>query len=185
VTGPDDGRDKIDTYLRTDDTATTNALTAALSTDPADFAMMHYPGPDGVGHGQGFMSQPYLAEVTATDALIGQILDTVVADPELAASTVVLVTSDHGGLGTSHADPSLAVNYTVPFFAWGAGVAAGADLYGLNPDRADPGTGRPDYAASTGPIRNAEVGNLAAELLGYGAIPGSRINVGQSLDLAP
>lgn len=146
--------------------------------------MMHYPGPDGVGHGQGFMSAPYVAEVGATDALIGQILDAVAGDPELAASTVVVVTSDHGGLGMSHADATQAVNYTVPLFAWGAGVAAGADLYALNPDRADPGTGRPDYTAPIQPIRNAEVGNLVAELLGFGPIPASRINLAQSLDLA-
>ncbi|MBA3252465.1 MAG: alkaline phosphatase family protein [Geodermatophilaceae bacterium] len=184
VVGPDDGRDKIDTYLRTDDQATTDALVAALGSDPAEFSMMHYPGPDGVGHGQGFMSAPYVAEVGATDALIGQLLDAVAGDPELAASTVVVVTSDHGGLGMSHADATQAVNYTVPLFAWGAGVAAGADLYTRNPDRADPATGRPDYSAPIQPIRNAEVGNLIAELLGFGPIPGSRINLNQSLDLA-
>lgn len=147
--------------------------------------MMHYPGPDGVGHGQGFMSAPYLAEVTDTDALIGQVLDAVAADADLAASTVVIVTSDHGGLGMSHADATQAVNYTVPFLTWGAGVAAGMDLYSLNPDRADPGTGRPDYTAAVGPVRNAESGNLIADLLGFGPIPGSGINTGQSLDLAP
>lgn len=185
VTGADNGTDKIDTYLRTDDVSTTNALIAALATNPATFSMMHYPGPDGVGHGQGFMSAPYLAEVTDTDALIGQVLDAIAADAELAASTAVVVTSDHGGLGTSHADPTQAFNYTVPFFAWGAGVAAGMDLYALNPDRADPGTGRPDYTAGVGPVRNAEAGNLIAELLGFSAIPGSGINTGQSLDLAP
>ncbi|MDQ3464540.1 MAG: alkaline phosphatase family protein [Actinomycetota bacterium] len=185
VTGADNGTDKIDTYLRTDETSTTTALIDALSTNPPMLSMMHYPRPDGVGHGQGFMSEPYLAQVTGTDALIGQILDTIAADAELAASTVVVLTSDHGGLGTSHAEPTLAANYTVPFFAWGAGVAAGMDLYALNPDRSDPGTGRPDYTGALGPVRNAEAANLIAELLGFGAIPGSAINTGQSLDLAP
>jgi len=185
VTGADDGTDKIDTYLRTDEVSTTNALIDALSTDPATFSMMHYPGPDGVGHGQGFLSAPYLAEVTDTDALIGRILDTIAADADLAATTTVVVTSDHGGLGMSHADATQAANYTVPFFAWGAGVAAGMDLYALNPDRSDPGTGRPDYSAAVGPVRNAEVGNLIAELLDLAAISGSRINTGQSLDVSP
>lgn len=184
VTGPDDGRDKIDTYLRTDDRATTDALIAALTTNPAAFSMLHYPGPDGVGHGQGFMSAPYVAEVGATDALIGEVLDAIAGDPDLADSTVVLVTSDHGGIGTSHADATVAANYTVPVFAWGPGVAAGTDLYTLNPDRADPGTGRPDYAAPLQPVRTAEVGNLVAELFGFGPIPGSRVNLSQSLDLA-
>lgn len=183
VTGVDDGRDKIDTYLRSDEEATTQALITALQTDPAEFSMIHYPGPDGVGHGQGFMSTAYVAEVSATDALIGRILDAVAADPGLAASTVVVVTSDHGGLGLSHADPTLAVDYTVPFFAWGVGTEAGLDLYALNPDRSDPGGARPDYSGPQ-PVRNAEVGNLITGLLGYAPIPGSLINAGQTLDLA-
>jgi hypothetical protein len=51
------------------------------------------------------------------------VLTTIADDPELAARTVVLVTSDHGGLGTSHPDASLEVNYAVPFLAWGVGHA--------------------------------------------------------------
>lgn len=185
TTGGDDGRDKIDTYLRAADNLTTDALEADLTDgDPAEFSMIHYPGPDQTGHGQGYMSQAYIDEVAATGALIGDLLDTIAADPDLAAHTVVIVTSDHGGLGTSHADATLEVNYTVPFFAWGAGVTAGTDIYALNPDRANPGSGRPSYAAAVPPVRNAEAGNLAAELLGLGPIPGSVINSAQSLDLA-
>jgi hypothetical protein len=185
TTGVDNGRDKIDTYLRDDDVTTTNALEAALTgSNPADFSMIHYPGPDQTGHAQGYMSQAYVNEVAATDALIGDLLDTIAGDPDLAAHTVVLVTSDHGGLGMSHADATLEVNYTVPFFAWGVGVAPGSDLYALNPDRLNPGAGRPSYTAAVPPIRNGEVGNLAAELLGFGPIPDSLLNSNQSLDLA-
>jgi hypothetical protein len=186
VTGADDGRDKIDTYLRdSSDAVITNALIASLtSADPTDFSMIHYPGPDQVGHDAGYMSDRYIAEVAATDAYIDTILDTIAGDPELAAHTVVIVTSDHGGLGTSHADATAEVNYTVPFFAWGVGVTRGSDIYALNPDRLNPGSGHPDYGAAVPPVRNAEVGNLAAELLGFGPIPGSLINANQSLDLA-
>ena len=183
--GTDQGRDKIDTYLFAGDVATTDALIAALtSAAPTTFSLIHYPGPDAVGHAQGFMSAAYVDKVASTDALIGRILDTVASNPTLAAQTVVLVTADHGGAGTSHADPTLPADYTIPMFAWGVGVAAGADLYALNPDRADPGTGRPDYTAPLQPIRNAEMGNLAAELLGYSAIPASQIDANQSLDVA-
>jgi hypothetical protein len=184
TTGVDDGRDKIDSYVNAPDRTTTDALKAALtSSDPAEFSMIHYPGPDQTGHAQGYMSAAYVAEVADTGELIGELLDTIAGDPELAASTTVIVTSDHGGLGTSHADATAQVNYTVPVFAWGVGVTAGSDLYALNPDRADPGTTRPDYTAAVQPVRNAEVGNLALDLLGFGAIPGSGINTAQSLDL--
>jgi predicted AlkP superfamily pyrophosphatase or phosphodiesterase len=185
TTGRDDGRDKIDTYVRADGTETTEALRKALTSDPADFSMIHFAGPDQVGHDEGFMSAEYLSEVSETDELIGDILSTITTAEELATSTVVIVTSDHGGVGESHGAADQAMNYTVPFFAWGPGVAAGADLYELNPDRSDPGTGRPNYSESGGPVRNAEVGNLVAELLGLGAIPGSRINADQSLDVVP
>jgi hypothetical protein len=172
-------------YQRDLDTVTTNAVEASLtSADPIDFQMLHYPGPDQTGHAQGYMSAAYLAEVSATDALIGDILDTIAGDADLAAHTVVIVTSDHGGLGTSHADETLYVNYRVPVFAWGVGVTPGSNLYALNPDRADPGTTRPTFAAAVQPVRNGEVGNLALDLLGYGAIPGSLLDADQSLDLA-
>jgi hypothetical protein len=130
------------------------------------------------------MSDAYVAEVGRTDGLIGAILDTIAGDPDLAAHTVVIVTTDHGGLGLSHATASSADNYTIPFFVWGAGVSPGADLYALNSDRANPGTDRPDYGATLQPVRNAEAGNLAAELLGFGTIPGSLINSDQTLDVA-
>ena len=154
-----------------------------MRTAPRDFSMLHLPSPDAVGHAQGYMSPAYLDAVTATDRLIGRLLDAIAARPSLAASTVVVVTSDHGGLGLSHSDATRAVNYTIPFFVWGRGIRAGADLYALNPDRANPGTSRPTYAVAVQPIRNAEAGNLVTELLGLRAIPGSRINATQTLDV--
>ena len=182
-TGVNDGRDKIDLYRRATPAVLTDALRTRLLNDPPELAMIHYRGPDGVGHAQGYMSQGYLNEVTRTDGMIGRVLDTVAGDPERAASTVVVVTSAHGGLGTSHANAALEADYTVPFFVWGAGVAPGADLYTLNPDRAHPGDGRPTYAAALQPVRNAEAANLVTQLLGFGPVPGSRINTAQSLDV--
>jgi predicted AlkP superfamily pyrophosphatase or phosphodiesterase len=183
-TGVNNGRDKIDVYRRAAPGVLTDALIAALRSAPPDFAMLHLRGPDSVGHAQGYMSQAYVNEVAATDRLIGRLLNAVAGSPSLASSTTVVVTSDHGGLGFSHADPTRAVNYTIPFFVWGRGVPAGADLYARNPDRANPGTSRPTYAAAVQPIRNAEAGNLVTELLGLRAIPGSRINAAQTLDVA-
>ena len=182
-TGVNNGRDKIDVYRRSTPGVLTDALIAALRSSPPALAMIHYRGPDGVGHAQGYMSQAYLNEVSNTDRMIGRVLDTIAGSPSLAASTVVVLTSDHGGLGTSHANAALAVNYTIPFFVWGPGVDAATDLYALNADRAAPGTSRPTYTAVPQPIRNAEAGNLIAELLGLSAVPGSRINSAQTLDV--
>ena len=85
------------------------------------------------------------------------------------------------GLGTSHSTSTLPVNYTIPFMAWGNGVPAGADLYAMNADYADPGATRPTYEADPQPIRNAVVGNLAADLLDLRRIRGSQMNSGLDL----
>jgi hypothetical protein len=183
TTGADNGRDKIDSYVVGTGGTNTPALISRMQAGLAGFVMLHFHEPDGAGHASGYMSQPYLEAVTRTDAWIGQLLTAIAADPALAARTTVVVTSDHGGLGTSHADASQPVNYRVPFFAWGNQVGHGADLYALNPDRTDPGTGRPTYTVAGQPVRSAEAGNLVTELLGLGVVPGSRINTNQSLDL--
>ncbi len=76
------------------------------------------------------------------------------------------------------------VNYTIPLFAWGEGVDAGADLYDLNASRVDPGTGRPDDDVPGQPLRNGDVANLALDLLGLPPVPGSLFNADQALRLA-
>ena len=90
------------------------------------------------------------------------------------------------GSGQPQKDGNAALedNYTIPFFVWGLGVAAGKEIYALNASsRLDPGSGRPDYNASMAPIRNGDSGNLALDLLGLGPIPGSTINFDQSLSV--
>ncbi|HEY9377410.1 MAG TPA: alkaline phosphatase family protein [Jiangellaceae bacterium] len=187
VTGPDDGRDKIDSYQVTDSaTNLSTLLTRLAAPNPTTFSFVHFADPDTAGHASGFLSPVYLHAVTRLDGYLDQILDAVAADPDLAGRTVVIVTTDHGGAdgAVEHADPTAPTNYTVPFLAWGEGVAAGADLYSLNPDRADPGTSQPPYTAPVPPIRTGEAANLIAELLGYGPVLGATFNVDQSLDVA-
>ena len=184
TTGADNGRDKIDTYLRASSSSTTTTLVAELASTPRDFTFVHYHEVDTAGHASGWLSPEYLAAVTAADTQLDRILDAVAADPDLADRTVVIVTADHGGIGLFHSDQTLADNYTVPFFVWGAGVDVGSDLYGLNADRLDPGTTQPAYTAPVQPIRTGEVANLVTDLLGLSSVPGSGFNLNQSLDVA-
>jgi hypothetical protein len=61
-----------------------------------DLMFVHLPMVDLTGHAQGWMSDPYLTQVRATDAALGKLL--AVVPPE----TTIFVTADHGGSGYIH-----------------------------------------------------------------------------------
>ena len=66
--------------------------------------------------------------------------------------------------------------------AWGPGVAAGGDLYGLNPSFDSPGASRPSYRGKQ-PIRNADLANLATDALDLPRVPGSEFDSPRTLDV--
>lgn len=178
---PDNGRDKVDnTYINTGLTGQiVTALVAQQTGDsPNNYSFVHFNNPDSAGHSFGWGSPTYLNSIITVDGFLGQIFD-VIDNPSspLHGNTAVILSADHGGTGGGHGDPSIPLNYTIPFMVWGPGVAAGADLYALNPTtRLDPGTGRPPFSDPVQPIRHADGSNLALELLRLGAVPGSTIN---------
>ncbi len=191
VTGADNGPDKIDTYveLSTGSPETAANMNAAFVTAMASshfrYSFLHYVDPDAAGHATGWGSATWNAAVRNVDGYLGALFNLVESDPVLANHTVIILSTDHGGSGTDHSDPTNLLHYRIPFLVWGAGVAH-ADLYALNPvTRQDPGTGRPDYNVAVPPIRNGDGGNLALSALGLPAIPGSTINAAQNLRLAP
>jgi hypothetical protein len=118
--------------------------------------------------------------------MLGYVLNGIEADPRLAGNTVVILTADHGGRGWGHGSKTRPEDYTIPFYVWGAEVAAG-DLYEINRlSRRDPGVEHPGFDADLQPIRNSDAANLAASLLGLHTIPGSVVNPEADLEvLAP
>jgi len=192
VTGADNGRDKIDFFVATETSSTTMMASLlanmALPATRSNYTFVHFHNPDSAGHANTWdISEPpasaYLNAVRSVDNYLGQLLNMIESSPEMAGQTTLILSADHGGmLGTAdHGIASSAEDYTIPFYAWGAGVTHG-DLYALNAGtRLDPGTGRPLYSDAIQPIRNGDMGNLALDLLGLGPIPGSSINAGQTL----
>lgn len=179
VTGEDDGRDKIDTFVveeKTEDLV--ERFVRDMQADPYGYAFIHLRDPDSKGHAYGWRLwkwHPYMRAVRHVDDLLGQILHLVETDPRLADNTVLIVTADHGGSGHDHGGDKHK-HYTIPFYVWGAGVSA-ADLYVLNADmRREPERGRLAFEATRQPIRNGGAANLALSLLGLGPVPGSTIN---------
>jgi hypothetical protein len=184
------GRNKIDGYFYQDDGPPTysEGMNERFLSDMAvrhySYVFIHYRDTDSTGHAFGWGSSTYQQAIAAVDKYIGAVLHLSESDPALTGKTTIIVSSDHGGLGTNHGDPTLPEDFTIPFFVWGAGVSPG-DLYVINArTRTDPGDGRPDYNAPGQPIRNGDSGNLALWLLGLGPIPGSLIDAKQDLRVA-
>jgi hypothetical protein len=179
------GRDKIDAFANPEVTATMqNQLLAGLAANHFSYTFVHYADADDAGHGVGWGTPAWNTAVTTIDGYLGQLFEAIEEDSVLAGKTAIVLSADHGGNGTSHSTATLATSYTIPFYAWGAGVAHG-DFYALNAGvRTSPGTGRPDYNAAGQPIRNGDGGNPALALLGLPAIPGSLINKTQTLRVA-
>ena len=104
-------------------------------------------------------------------------------NPATNHSTVV---PDHGGKDRNHADNLLPLDFTIPVYIWGCGVAHGKDLYALNAGiRHDPGLEHPLHSDPEQPIRNGDGANLALKLFGLGPVPGSTINAKQDLVVGP
>jgi hypothetical protein len=185
---PDNGTDKIDTFLYlsigSPDTAVNMqaALVADLAASPARYNFVHYTDPDGAGHDDGWGSASYRAAVARVDDYLGGLFDVIENSVVLKDHTVIILSADHGGAGTGHSSPSLVTSYTIPFLVWGARVDRGTDLYVLNAaTRTNPGTTRPNYNVQPGPIRNGDGANLALMLLDLPSVPGSTINSAQDL----
>ena len=183
VTGVDNGRDKVDnTFINTTLGGTTvNAyITQQKTASPNQFAFIHINETDAYGHNPGWGTATWNSQVVVVDTMLGNIFKLIEQDaPAMIGKTAIILTADHGNQDNP---PTGADRYQVPFFVWGPGIAQGVDLYSLN-------TGLRQAAATypmttyTGlqPIRNAEINNLALDLLGLNAIPDSMFDADQSL----
>jgi predicted AlkP superfamily pyrophosphatase or phosphodiesterase len=87
---------------------------------------VHLPGTDEAGHKYGWGSREQIAAIELADEAVGLIL-AVVTDLKLTDSTLVILTSDHGGAATDHKmnDPR---SHFIPWIASGPGIRADFDL---------------------------------------------------------
>ena len=186
--GSDDGPDKIDSYVNRSNGSPSKA--SRMHNDFLDdmedhhfnYSWVNYRDPDSAGHDSGWGGSDWDDSVEDVDDYIGEILELIEEDELLDGNTIIILTSDHGGIGTGHSSSSSAANYTIPYFVWGNGIEAGSDLYALNAaTRLDPGTDSPSYDEALQPIRNVGSGNLALSFLGLPAVSGSTINNSQNL----
>ena len=91
-----------------------------------DILFVHLPNVDSAGHATGWMSTGQLLAVSLTDGFIGEII-TALENGDYLGSTLIIVTSDHGGSDNSHGTDSLE-DTIIPWLAVGPGVPQGSTL---------------------------------------------------------
>ena len=191
--GDDNGRNKVDCFacVRSSRLARELAVAWLRSQAGPSLALLHFGAADGAGHSKGWdmaAGSPYRAAVAEIDGELATLLQAIDADPALRGSVAIVLTSDHGG-GVpfiTHTELRAPENYIVPFAVWLGRDLPPAELAAMNADRR--AVIARDFVAgnelSPQPIRNAEAGNLALQLMGLPSIPGSVANARQDLVLS-
>lgn len=109
-----------------DEFETTDLAVAYIKAKRPEFLFVHLDQVDHALHGHGHGTPEYYRAVTTADAQIAQIRQATV-DAGIADDTVIVVTSDHGGVGKGHGGETLA-ELEVPWIAYGAGIKRGLQM---------------------------------------------------------
>lgn len=88
-----------------------------------DLLFVHFPLPDGMGHEYGWLSPEQLSVLYRADEALLSILQALEA-AGFRQTTLVIVTADHGGHGTTHGS-NLPEDITIPWIAAGPGIRPG------------------------------------------------------------
>lgn len=117
----------LDRAFNFDTTGATWLATRLRETD-VDVYVQHFDQVDGAGHASGFSrdNPNYIVALQRVDALLGRLVDGVLARPTVAREDWLFVmTTDHGGRGMDHG-PLDADNQTIWFLVAGSAVTPGA-----------------------------------------------------------
>jgi len=109
-----------------DEDETATLATDYIKTKRPQFLFVHFDHVDHAGHEYGHGTARYYEAVSKADALINKIRQATV-EAGIANETVIIVTSDHGGVGKGHGGQSLA-ELEIPWIAYGQNVNRGLQL---------------------------------------------------------
>lgn len=109
-----------------DEDETASLAVAYIKAKRPQFLFVHFDNVDHAGHAHGHGTAHYYEAVAKADKLIGRIRQATV-DAGIADQTVILVTSDHGGVGKGHGGESLA-ELEIPWIAYGKAIKPGVQL---------------------------------------------------------
>ncbi len=118
----------VDNYIYAGflDTQVLNKTLGVIEAGLPDILFVHLPDVDSAGHASGWMSPNQLLTISQTDAIVGQVVAALAAGHYLD-TTLLIITSDHGGVGTAHGGAS-PEEVRVPWLAVGPGAPAGITL---------------------------------------------------------
>jgi arylsulfatase A-like enzyme len=108
------------------DASVADSAVAWIALHKPQVFFVHLPGVDTAGHKYGWGSPEQLDAIAVADASIGRMLE-VLRDQNTLDSTLVIVSSDHGGAGKSHGAGD-SRSLFIPWIAAGSGVCANVDL---------------------------------------------------------
>jgi phosphopentomutase len=111
----------LDSFLFVNDRDTV-IMETLLADFPEDFRVLfiHFAITDGMGHSYGWLSSQQLSVLFRADEALGQFLAALDAR-NLRNETLLIVTADHGGHGTTHGSSS-PEDMTIPWIAVGPGI---------------------------------------------------------------
>jgi membrane-anchored protein YejM (alkaline phosphatase superfamily) len=108
------------------DIAIAAAASKYIKEKKPNFLFVHLHDVDSVGHRIGHGSPEYYAAIERTDSHIGTILQSI-KEAGIEKKTVVLFTSDHGGINKGHGLISMA-EMQIPWIIKGPGIQKGKEL---------------------------------------------------------
>lgn len=108
------------------DIAIANAASQYIKEKKPNFLFVHLHDVDSVGHKVGHATPEYYAAIERTDTHIGTILRSI-EEAGMAKSTVVLFTSDHGGVNKGHGLISMN-EMQIPWIIKGPGIQKNKEL---------------------------------------------------------
>ncbi len=108
------------------DAAVADTAVALIKRHAPEVLFVHFPDVDAAGHRSGWGSPEQITTIAATDKQLRRLLEAL-RRRTLLDSTVVLVSSDHGGAGKTHG-PDDARSRRIPWIVKGPGIRVDYDL---------------------------------------------------------
>ena len=106
-------------YNSTEEHHLADSMALYIAEKKPQFAFMAFDKPDGTGHKFGWESEEYFEMCKTIDGYVGRIMEAV-ERAGIGDNTVVIFTSDHGGIDKGHGGITMQ-EMEAPFVVWGKG----------------------------------------------------------------